>query len=991
MFGVIFIRYFLEGLLEIMNISRRDFIKLITGSAIVAAGIGLGVELEPRLLRKTETLRLASQEEVKIVKFTCVPNCTENCWLQAYVYNNRVRYIMPSPDYSEPEYTRGCLRGLSQIFLWYGPDRLRKPLVREPFLKWCRNELSWDEAVRKAAELRGSSEGFLETDWDTALDCASKALAYIMRRYGPSSIAFTIQVPGTGYMNKGALMRLASLFGWSSMHAYPLNGDLPTFWAPTFGVQTEELETLEYLNSRLILIFGSNFTVTRTMSSRMLILARERGAKIIVVDMNYASVSNIADEFIPINPATDAALALGIVHILIRDKLYDEEFIKTFTDMPLLVRLDTMKRLRAEEVKELSSKAKELKAKIPAYRDLFVSIDKNGRLIIIDPRRLDLIDPVTNERYDPVLEGEYEVELVDGKRIKVKPVFQLLKELVFRDYTPDKVAKIISPKPEWVSKYVNIIERLARDIATLKPVAIIYGASNWQWYNGDLKGRALSLLVALTGNIGRPGSGISTYAGVYKIRWPMWSWWGYDKPLTMIRGTPSMRRPRWLNWSVFLNYEYRQSEEWRKYRSTEVPWPDQGVRALLIQWWNPFDQHNKALILTKKAKRDHPEPLDFIMTTEIQWTTSVEYSDIVLPAAAWFEKYELVSTPVHPYLSITQPAHDPLFDSMPEIWIFKEIAVRTSKIISEEWSDDEVKRILGLSKDELVKMSQMYYPDPDLQRQEDEARRSGRWSLSLARELAYKASEKAIEILLEDGRNVTWAEGLNVNLTEGITLEELKKRPVRIKLPTPGNRQIPFWLQINLRVPFPNASFPHPISATGRFVKSGRIEFYKDEDVFIDLGETLPVHKDPFEESLYKWFPEDKGRYMFVYLTENSLYRVHSTHSNNSMMLALQDYQPKIYMNPETADRLGLKTWDYVEVYNRFGRVRGYLITDPSVHPNVIIFVQGWWRRYTDGTHYNSPNYPWIKPTEIIYFTPGVWEVNTKWNNTLVNIRKIES
>jgi anaerobic selenocysteine-containing dehydrogenase len=125
-----------------MNISRRDFIKLITGSAIVAAGIGLGVELEPRLLRKTETLKLASQEEVKIVKFTCVPNCTENCWLQAYVYDNRVRYIMTSPDYSEPEYTRGCLRGLSQIFLWYGPDRLRKPLVREPFLKWCRNELS---------------------------------------------------------------------------------------------------------------------------------------------------------------------------------------------------------------------------------------------------------------------------------------------------------------------------------------------------------------------------------------------------------------------------------------------------------------------------------------------------------------------------------------------------------------------------------------------------------------------------------------------------------------------------------------------------------------------------------------------------------------------------------------------------------------------------------------------------------------------------------
>jgi len=974
-----------------MNISRRSFLKVAGATGLILAGGGLGLQFGPRLLKRSDRSRIALGEEVKVVKFTCVPNCTENCWLQAYVYGGRVRYLMPAPDYPEPEYVRGCLRGLSQIFLWYGPDRLRKPLVREPFLKWCRGELSWDEALGKASELRGTPEGFIEVSWDEALDCASKALARIMRDYGPASIAYTVQVPGTGYMNKGALMRLASLFGWSSLHAYPLNGDLPTFWAPTFGVQTEELETHEYLNSKLILIFGSNFVVTRTMSSRMLVMARERGAKIVVVDMNYASVANIADEFIPINPATDPALALGVVHVLIRDKLYDEGFTKTFTDMPLLVRLDSKRRLKAEEVKELSEKAKELKAKIPAYRELFVAVDKTGKLVIVDPRRLELVDPVTGERYDPVLEGEFEVELTDGGKVKVKPVFQLLKELVMRDYTPEKVARIISPKPELAPKYVEVIERLARDIATIKPVAIIYGASNWQYYNGDLKGRALSLLVALTGNIGKPGSGISTYAGVYKIRWPMWSWWGYDKPLTAVRGEPTMRRPRWLNWSVFLNYEYRQTDEWRKYRR-EVPWPEKGVRALLIQWWNPFDQHNKALILTKKAKREHPEPLDLIMTTEIQWTTSVEYSDIVLPAAAWFEKYDLVATPAHPYVSITQPAHEPLFESMPEIWIFKEIAVRTSRVIAEEWAEDEVKRLLGLrSKDELVKLAEMFYPDPELQRREEEARRAGKWSLSLARELASIASEKAIELLLEDGRRVEWAEGVVANLTEGMTLEELKKRPMRVKLPTPGHRQIPFWVQVNLKVPFPNASYPHPLPATARFVKSGRVEFYKDEDAFIDLGEELPVHKDVFEESLYKLFPEDRGKYEFVYLTENSLYRVHSTHSNNAMMLALQDYKPKIYINDEVAGRLGLKTGDHVEVYNRFGRVRGYLVADPSIHPKVVVFVQGWWRRYTDGTHYNAPNYPWIKPTEIIYFTPGVWEVNTKWNTTLVAIRKVEA
>ncbi|MEM2224054.1 MAG: molybdopterin-dependent oxidoreductase [Acidilobaceae archaeon] len=961
-------------------------IKLSLATSLVAA---LGLYVKPRLLRRVDEFSPIQSEEVKIVKVSCLPNCTESCWLQAYVYNDRVRVLMPAPDYLEPEYTRGCLRGLSQVFLWYGPDRLRRPMVREPFLRWCRGEVSWEKAVEEAAKLRGSPDKFIEVDWDIALDCASKALAKIMRDYGPASIAYTIQVPGTAYMGKGALMRLASLFGWSSMHAYPLNGDLPTFWAPTFGVQTEELETHEYLNSKLILIFGSNFTVTRTMSARMLVLAREKGAKIVVIDMNYPSVANIADELILINPATDAALALGIVYVLIRDKLYDAEFTKTYTDMPLLIRLDTKTRLKASEVKELSEYAKNIK--IPAYRELYTAWDtRRNKIVIVDPRTLERKDPVTGEIYDPALEGEFEVELVDGKRVKVKPVFQLLKDLVYREYTPDKVARIISPSLDLVPKYIDVIERLAREIATIKPVAIIYGASNWQWYNGDLKGRALSLLVALTGNIGMPGSGISTYAGQYKIKWPMWSWWGYDKELTKIRGVAATRRPRWLNWSIFLNYEYRQSEEWRKYRSTEVPWPEKGVRALLIQWWNPFDQHNKALILTGKARREHPEPLDFIMTTEIQWTTSVEYSDIVLPAASWFEKYDLASGPLNPYVQITQPAHDPLFESMPEIWIFKEIAVRTSRIISAEWTEEEIEKIIGLKKSEMIELAKMFYPDPELQRQEEEARMAGRWSLRIARDIANKASELAIERLLEDGRSVVWAEGVTANLTEGITLEELKKRPIRMKLPTPGNRQIPFWVQINMKVPFPNASYPHPIPATARYVKSGRIEFYKDEKAFLDLGEELPVHKDPFEECLYKLYPEDRGKYELVYLTGNSLYRIHSTHSNNAMMLALQDYKPKIYMNPKTMAKLGLKTGDYIELYNRFGNIRGYLVEDPGIHPRVVVFYQGWWRRYTDGTHYNAPNYPWIKPTEIIYFTPGVWEPNTKWNNTLVAVRKLE-
>lgn len=947
-----------------LKLSRRDALKL---GLATATGLALGssVVLKPRFLTKSDSTVKLGDGEIKKVNVICVPNCTENCGLVAHVHNGRISALLPAKYFPEPEYNRGCLRGLSTIFLFYGPDRLRKPLIRRDITK------------------RGTPEGFEEVDWDTALDYVAERLADIVIKYGPASVAYTVQVPGTGYINKGALMRLASLFGFSSMHAYPLNGDLPTFWAPTFGVQTEELETHEYLNSKLILVFGSDFLQTRTMSARMFVLAKERGAKIIVVDPNYCRTAKIADEWIPINPATDAALALGIVHVLIRDRLYDEEFVKTYTDMPLLVRLDAREKLKAVDVKVLAEEAKKLKTQIPAYRELYVAMDKSGKLVIVDPRTLERIDPVTGERWDPILEGEFEVELVDGSKVKVKPVFQLLKELVMRDYTPEKVAKIIAPKPELEREYVGIIEKLARDIATIKPMAVIYGASNYQWYNGDLKGRALSLLVALTGNIGKPGAGISTYAGVFKIRLPVWGWWGYDLEY---KGKRITRRPRWLNWSVFLNDEYRESEEWKKYRSPEVPWPEKGVKALFIQWWNPFDQHNKANKLAEKAKKGE---LELIVTTEIQWTTSVEYSDVVLPAASWHEKYELVATPLHPYLQLGQPAHEPLFESMPEIWIFKEIAVRLARKLAERLTDEELVKLIGLNREELLHLASNFYLDPELQRREDEARARREWSLKLARELANQAAILAIKKILEDGRDVVFSEGVRVSLTEGITFEKLLEGPQRLRLPTPGHRQIPFWLQVNKKIPFPQVTLPFPLAATARFVKSGRIEFYKDEKAFRDLGEELPVHKDPFEESVYKWFPQFKGKYELVYLTKNSIYRVHSTHSNNAMLLVLQDRKPRVWINPETAARKGIKEGDLVEVYNDFGRVRGYAALDPGVHPKVVIFEQGWWRRYTFDTHYNSPNYPWIKPTEIIYFTPGVWEPNTKWNNTLVDIRKV--
>ena len=180
------------------------------------------------------------------------------------------------------------------------------------------------------------------------------------------------------------------------------------------------------------------------------------------------------------------------------------------------------------------------------------------------------------------------------------------------------------------------------------------------------------------------------------------------------------------------------------------------------------------------------------------------------------------------------------------------------------------------------------------------------------------------------------------------------------------------------------------IDKTAQFVKSGRIEFYKDEDTFIKVGECLPVHKPPFEETEYVLNPAARDLYKYTYITRNSIHRVHSTHSNNQMMRELQDDSAKVYLNPDDASEKGVKAGDLVEVFNDRGRLIAEAVLDPGVRTMTVIFEEGWWSRYTHGTSYNTLLYPWINPVHEVYFVSQMWAPNTSWNECLVDFKKAE-
>lgn len=846
-----------------VKISRRQFLK-----ASAATGVLVGTAGTASFIKQAVAEPKQADPNLKYVRTTCSPNCTGACGMKAVVENGQVKTIIQAADYPDPEYNpRGCLKGLSMTNLIYGPDRLQKPLILNG---------------------KPGSGDFKAASWNETLDYTAGRLKEIAEKYGPESIGVIFQVGGTGYVHKGAVVRLATLAGWNLHHAYDQNGDLPMFWPMTFGVQTEELEPLEWLNSRYVMVFGSNILATRIPDAHFLVEARNRGAKIMVFDPNFSPTAAKADEWVPIKASSDAAVGLGLSRILIEEKLYDADFIKTYTDLPLLIRTDNNKRLKAEEVKGLTKPTD-----VPAYREAYVAY--NGQLLAVHPEKLEL--PL-----DVMLEGEFDVELKTGETVKVKPTFQRLKESL-SPYTPAEVEKLTGiPQDELV--------RIAHEMVKAKPLHVVYGASNYQWYHGDLKGRALALLPVLTGNIGKSGAGISTYAGQYRVRLKVGEWW-----------VPEGKKQNWLPWLYVLHGPTK---------TMKAKWPKHGIKALLVGWGNPFDQHNMANKLRNMVETGE---LEFVATMDFQMTTSCQYSHAVLPVVSWYEKTELVATPVHPYLQLQQPAVKPLYEGKSELWMARELAKRINP-----------------------DFEKYFFPDLD----------------------ENAAAEKVIELLLQTG-------GPSV---AGITLDQLKNGPVRLKSEVPGNRQIPFYEQIQHKKPFPPVSLPAKLEQTAQFVKSGRIEFYKDEDLMLQAGEALPVHKPPFEESEYALNPKSKEKYKFTYITRNAIYRVHSTHSNNVWMNELQEGKPRVWLNPEDAKAKEIQEGDAVELYNDRGKVAAYAILDPGVGQNVAVFEEGWWSRYLKGTSFNALTYPFIKPTHEVYFVPGIWAPNTAWNECLCDVRK---
>ena len=131
---------------------------------------------------------------------------------------------------------------------------------------------------------------------------------------------------------------------------YSWHTDLPPGHPMVTGQQTVEFDLNAVEHCKTVVVWGMNWITTKMPDAHWLTEARLKGTRVVVIACEYSATASKADEVIVVRPGTTPALALGLANVILREKLYDADYVRQWTDLPILVRMDTLKYLRAQDV-----------------------------------------------------------------------------------------------------------------------------------------------------------------------------------------------------------------------------------------------------------------------------------------------------------------------------------------------------------------------------------------------------------------------------------------------------------------------------------------------------------------------------------------------------------------------------------------------------------------------------------------------------------------
>lgn len=793
--------------------------------------------------------------------FLCAPNDTHNCLLRGYVKNDVLVRIGPTFGYGKATDLYGnqashrwdprlCQKGLALVRRIYGDRRVKAPMIRTGFKAWADEGFPRD-AITGAPDPKYFERGkdtWVRLEWDQAYDYAARAMTDIARTYSgdagarrlaaqgydPAMVEAidgagtqTIKIRG-GMAFLGAtrifgLYRFANLMaladakirgvgpdqahgarGWDS---YSWHTDLPPGHPMVTGMQTNDFELFTVEHSNLCLVWGMNWITTKMPDSHWLTEARLKGTKVVVITVEYSATASKADEVVVIRPGTDTALALGMAQVIIAEQRYDRRWVETNTDLPFLVRMDTLQPLRPQDLA-----AGQLAGGAPPEAAGLVRIKKGdkaphvvghrgqlvddaiagdfGSYVVVDARAGKLA-AISREQVGPRakvapdLTATRTVQLAGGGSVEVRTHFSLLAEYLDANMTPAQVAQLTTA-PE------AAIVSLARQVAANpEKTTMATGMGTNQFFHADLKDRAILLVAALTRNLGFPGGNVGSYSGNYRsaLFTGIPDYAAEDPFHLQLDPDGPVKKKKYSHYESLHYYNYgdrplRQGNKLFTGKS-HLPAPTKGM------WLN----NSNSVIGNVKWHFDVVHntlpKIEMIAFSDWWWTGSCEYADLVFAADSWaeFQYPDMTGSGTNPFVQVFPTTAIPrIFDTRGDI----EIIAGVTKAIA---------RVL------------------------DEPRLADGWKF---------VDENKVEVYLQriiDGSSTL----------RGYRIEDLHAR---------AKEGIPAL--IHTRTTPRASSYEQQRGEQPWHTKSGRLELYRFEPEFIESGENLVVYREPIDSTRHE-------------------------------------------------------------------------------------------------------------------------------------------
>ncbi|BBO81103.1 hypothetical protein DSCO28_16690 [Desulfosarcina ovata subsp. sediminis] len=599
--------------------------------------------------------------KTEIKTTTCYGCAHTACFVKAHIEDGKLVKVTPDREKICVDVcTRGFLadNGKASIEYHYGDKRVNYPLKR--------------------AGKRGENK-WKRISWDQALDEIAEKLQSLKDTYGPHSVCLAT---GTAHHSDNNWVPFRWMTGFRTMNK--IGNEQICYGVQfitseaTFGWPNSAFPNPELVPKSMVIVGNVHETIPQMYN--MLKHATQAGVELIVVDPRVTAPATLATHFLQIRPGTDIALWMCWLKLIIENEWFDKEFVYDWTNGPFLVRIDTGKILRAEDIVD----------SVP--RDAFVVWNtKTKAPAIWDAEARQYME----DGVEKALTGEYAISLKSGETVQCKTAWTLLTERA-EEWTPEKAAEVTSIP---ANKIVKACETYAVNTPGL---FLVSGHCYDAFAPGSASVfRVSHIIKAIVGNMDRTEMLTGCYdnkklVSIYEMELKPDEAFSEEEK----KGQPgwdSFRALTWVGYDLKAKYEKKQ---WgvasnAMYSNQGHPhvamWqelidekPDR-TRAMILNGSNPMIKYGNTKRVYEAMKK-----LDLIVSLEFNMTSSAVMGDYVLPMSDWFERPEIgPSTPcdIFNFIHLSDAVMKPEFERRSDYDVFKGLAERLGFGDDWKWKD----------------------------------------------------------------------------------------------------------------------------------------------------------------------------------------------------------------------------------------------------------------------------------------------------------------